>query len=94
MVGGVHSSPVRVSAPQRTCVGCRGRADVTDLIRVVAVAGSARPDPSRRLPGRGAHLHLNPQCLSRAQRSRGLERALRVEGSLDLALLRQLIGER
>jgi predicted RNA-binding protein YlxR (DUF448 family) len=73
------------------CVGCRGRAATTDLIRVVAIAGAAVPDPDRRQPGRGASLHPSQQCLDRAERARALPRALRVPGPLDLAALRELV---
>lgn len=70
------------------CVGCRERADASELIRVVVVEGKALPDPLRRLPGRGAHAHPTLQCLDRAERSRAFARALRVAGPLDLATVR------
>jgi len=38
------------------------------------------PDPARRRPGRGAHLHFDPACLALAARRRAFGRALRVEG--------------
>ena len=66
----------------RTCVGCRQRAAKQELLRVVASdqgAGLAvTPDPDRRAPGRGAHLHPTPQCLELALRRRAFPRALRV----------------
>ena len=73
------------------CVGCRGRADASSLIRVVAVDGRVIPDPARKLPGRGAHLHPTMQCLERAERSKALPRALRVVGQLDITALREEI---
>jgi len=73
------------------CVGCRVRADASSLIRVVAVDGRAVPDPARRLPGRGAHLHPTTQCLERAERTRALPRALRVAGTLDTTALHEEI---
>jgi predicted RNA-binding protein YlxR (DUF448 family) len=63
------------------------------LLRVVARDGVAVPDPERRLPGRGAHLHLAAQCFDQAERRRALPRALRVSGPLDLSALRSAIGE-
>jgi predicted RNA-binding protein YlxR (DUF448 family) len=69
----------------RTCVGCRERTLADGLLRVVAVAGELTPDPRRRLPGRGAWLHPDRECLSRAERRSAFPRALRVPGPLDTA---------
>jgi uncharacterized protein len=66
----------------RTCVGCRSRARATGLLRVVAVSGVLTPDLRRRLPGRGAWLHPDPECLRRAERRGAFPRALRVPGPL------------
>jgi uncharacterized protein len=65
------------SIPVRTCVGCRGRAPVTELLRVVARDGELIPDPGRRLPGRGASVHPTPECFRAAVRRRAFPRALR-----------------
>ena len=73
-----------MSVPVRTCVGCRGRGPAAELLRVVARDGAAVPDPFRRLPGRGAHLHPDPVCLALAERRRAFPRALRVPGPLDV----------
>nr|WP_142048824.1 YlxR family protein [Pseudonocardia kunmingensis] len=75
-------------APVRTCVGCRNRAVADGLLRVVAVDGVLTPDLRRRLPGRGAWLHLAPECLDRAERRSAFPRALRVPGPLDTAPVR------
>ena len=68
------------SIPVRTCVGCRKRGPVTELLRVVARDGALVPDPRRRLPGRGASLHPTPECLRTAERRRAFPRALRLPG--------------
>ncbi|MFC7550204.1 YlxR family protein [Plantactinospora sp. GCM10030261] len=52
---------------------------------------SLRPDPGRRLPGRGAHVHPDPACLALAQRRRAFGRALRVGGQLDTDVLAEYI---
>ncbi|MDV6012136.1 YlxR family protein [Haloechinothrix sp. LS1_15] len=65
------------------CVGCRGRALVGELLRVVAADGCLVVDECRRLPGRGAWLHPDPGCLESATRRRAFPRALRVSGPLD-----------
>jgi uncharacterized protein len=73
--------------PVRTCVGCRKRVPVSELLRVVAAGAGAerrlQPDPDRRLSGRGAHVHPDPACLALAERRRAFGRALRVSGVLD-----------
>ncbi|WP_084671256.1 DUF448 domain-containing protein [Sporichthya polymorpha] len=82
------------SVPLRTCVGCRERAPKTDLLRVVAVEGQCVPDPRGRLPGRGAHLHPRPECLTLALRRRAFPRALRVAGPLDTESLTAFLAQR
>ena len=74
------------------CVGCRLRVVADGLLRVVVVDGVLTPDPRRRLPGRGAWLHLAPECLDRAERRSAFPRALRVPGPLDTAPVRAHIG--
>nr|WP_307872791.1 YlxR family protein [Actinoplanes ovalisporus] len=81
--------------PTRTCVGCRKRAPASELIRFVA-AGSGddlrlQPDPNRRLPGRGAHLHPDPACFALAERRRAFGRALRLPGVADTGMLAEHI---
>jgi len=90
--GAVDSITVRPPGPVRMCIGCRQRAAVSDLLRVVAVNGSALADPQRRLPGRGANLHPVLECLAAAERRRAFTRALRVDGPLDLSAIRDAIG--
>ncbi|NUT35642.1 MAG: YlxR family protein [Hamadaea sp.] len=89
----------------RTCVGCRQRAAASELLRVIAVAidsdqarssaGSAAvrivPDPRRRAPGRGAHLHPTSACLALAERRRAFGRALRLTGVCDISALSEAI---
>jgi predicted RNA-binding protein YlxR (DUF448 family) len=78
--------------PQRTCVGCRVRTARTDLLRLVAVEGVIVPDPSRTRPGRGAHLHPDLECLELAERRRAFPRAFRLEGPLDVSVLRDRLA--
>ena len=66
------------STPVRTCVGCRARAPVTELLRVVVRDGTLVPDPRRVLPGRGASVHPTRECLHAAERRRAFVRALRL----------------
>ncbi|MFL6240857.1 MAG: YlxR family protein [Actinomycetes bacterium] len=68
--------------------------DAADLLRVVALEGQLAPDPRRRLPGRGAHLHLDPGCLEAALRRRAFGRALRSAEPLDTEPLQRYVEER
>jgi predicted RNA-binding protein YlxR (DUF448 family) len=78
-------------------VGCRGRDDRSRLLRVVAEPGGTPvvlvPDPRRRMPGRGASLHLDTGCLDLAERRRVFARALRVQGPVDTTAVRVYVEE-
>jgi predicted RNA-binding protein YlxR (DUF448 family) len=50
------------------------------------------PDPARRLPGRGAHLHPTPACLDLALRRRAFPRAFRVAGALASRPVEEYVG--
>jgi N utilization substance protein A len=81
------------SIPVRTCVGCRGRAPVTELLRVVVRDGGLTPDPGRRLPGRGASVHPTPECLRAAVRRRAFPRALRCSTPLETGPLEEHLAQ-
>ncbi|MFD5214560.1 YlxR family protein [Microbacterium sp. NPDC058345] len=68
--------------PVRTCVGCRGRASRSALIRVVHCDGELVFDERAVLPGRGAWLHPASECLDAAVRRRAFARALRVSPAI------------
>ncbi|WP_081915470.1 YlxR family protein [Saccharothrix sp. NRRL B-16314] len=70
--------------PVRTCIGCRARTLPSELLRVVVVDGAVVPDTRRRLPGRGAWLHPDPDCLRNAEKRRAFPRAFKVQGALDV----------
>ena len=63
--------------PQRQCVGCREMKDKKALIRVVrSPEGAISLDFKGKMPGRGAYVCPDAQCLKKARKSRALERAL------------------
>ena len=63
---------------ERTCVGCRGKANKRDLLRVVRVAeGRVAVDPSGAAPGRGAYVHHDAECVDAALQHGSIARALR-----------------
>jgi len=88
----------RRAEPLRTCVGCRNRVAASDLLRIVveeSSGGETRrliPDLRGGMPGRGAHVHPDPDCLALAERRRAFGRALRAEGPLDLTLVREQVA--
>lgn len=63
--------------PQRMCIGCRGKMDKKNLIRVVRTPEEEIViDPTGKRPGRGAYLCGKIECLEKAIKTKGLERAL------------------
>ncbi|MFC4081949.1 YlxR family protein [Amycolatopsis samaneae] len=73
-------------------MGCRQRALIGELFRVVVVDGRLAVDERRRLPGRGAWLHPGPECLTKAERRRAFPRALRDPGALDAQAVRDHVA--
>ena len=62
--------------PMRQCVGCREMKPKKELIRVVrSPEGAVSLDFKGKLPGRGAYVCPDAECLKRAKRSKALERA-------------------
>ncbi|MDD6888302.1 MAG: YlxR family protein [bacterium] len=63
--------------PMRMCVACREMRPKKELIRVVRTPeGGVTLDRTGRANGRGAYLCDSVDCLSRAVKTRALERAL------------------
>ena len=79
---------------ERTCIGCRKRSGPADLLRMTVSGGLVLPDPDRRAPGRGAHLHPVAECFDLAVRRKAFPRAFRVPGPLDVTGLRDYVGQR
>ena len=71
--------------PQRLCMACQTMRDKRELLRVVrSPEGRLSLDLTGKAPGRGAYLCSAPDCLKRAKKTRGLERALGVKVSAEL----------
>ena len=83
-----------MTAPVRTCIGCRERAVKTELLRLVWRGAAVGADPSQTEPGRGAYLHPRTQCLEAALRKRAVGRALRIaDGAVSLEQLRLTLSQ-
>ena len=62
--------------PLRQCLGCREHKPKKELIRVVrSPEGEVSLDFKGKLPGRGAYVCPQADCLAKARKSRALERA-------------------
>ena len=71
--------------PMRQCVGCREMKPKKELIRVVrSPEGAVSLDFKGKLPGRGAYVCPDAECLKRAKRSKALERAFSAPLSEDV----------
>ena len=62
--------------PMRQCLGCREMKPKRELIRAVkSPDGEVSLDFMGKMPGRGAYLCSNGECLKKAMKSKALERA-------------------
>ena len=76
-----------VSAPERTCIGCRRKSGQADLVRLTSEAGRVVPAPPGA-PGRSAYLCPEQACLEAADKRRAFARAFRGPVVLDPAVRR------
>lgn len=61
--------------PQRTCMGCNIKKDKKDLIRIVkSKEGEINLDKTGKMPGRGAYICDNIECLDKAIKSKRVDR--------------------
>lgn len=68
---------------ERTCCICRSKADKRDLARIVCRDGVLLWDDAQASTGRGAYVHVNPECASRMAQPAKWEHVLRLSrGSL------------
>ena len=66
--------------PMRQCTGCREMKPKKELIRVVrSPEGAISLDAKGKASGRGAYICHDINCLKKAIKSKGLERALETE---------------
>ncbi|AZT90187.1 YlxR family protein [Caldicellulosiruptor changbaiensis] len=64
--------------PHRKCVGCQKIRPKYQLLRIAKNNEGIFIDEKQRLPGRGAYLCKNEECLHLAMKKKGLERSLKV----------------
>jgi predicted RNA-binding protein YlxR (DUF448 family) len=68
---------------ERTCVGCRQRSYRAELLRVVSKSDVLVFDNYKNLPGRGAWIHPNTDCLNLAIQRNAFGRALKISKQAD-----------
>lgn len=82
--------------PQRTCMGCNTKKDKKELIRVVRnKQGEINIDRTGKMPGRGAYLCDNIECLEKAIKTKRIERTFetKIEQEIYEKLRGVIIGE-
>ena len=75
------------------CVSCRERFAKKDLIRiVVSPSGEVTVDPTGRMPGRGAYVCHDPECMKRAVEQQKLDKGLHCK--VDPETIRPILEEK
>lgn len=76
---------VKYSTPLRKCIGCNETKPKKELIRIVKTSKEEIiPDATGRANGRGAYLCNNPDCLKKAIKNKGLNRAFKMNVDSDI----------
>ena len=66
--------------PQRTCSVCRTQKNKNELLRIVKNKENIiNVDEIGKLSGRGAYICYDMECLEKAQKRKGLEKALEIK---------------
>lgn len=82
--------------PIRMCVGCKENLPKKELVRVVkSPTGEISIDLTGKKSGRGAYICRKESCLTKAQKSKALQRALEttIDDSVFLELKEELLEE-
>ena len=69
---------------ERRCLGCRRSDSKDSLLRFVAQDGRLVADREGTLPGRGAYVHPNRECVSSSLRRKAWSAGLKMAGGLDV----------
>ena len=82
--------------PQRTCMGCNAKKDKKDFIRIVKNKdGEINIDKTGKMPGRGAYLCDNIECLEKAMKTKRIEKTfeIKIEDEIYEKLRGVMVGE-
>lgn len=71
--------------PQRTCMGCNVKKDKNEFIRIVKNKdGQINIDKTGKMPGRGAYLCDNVECLEKAIKTKRIDRVFETKIEEDI----------
>jgi uncharacterized protein len=71
--------------PVRTCIACRRQSDKGDFIRIVRnAAGNIEIDLKGKLPGRGAYVCGNAECVKQTAKGNRLSKALKCQVPVEI----------
>lgn len=82
--------------PQRTCMGCGIKQNKKDFIRIVKNKnGEINIDKTGKMPGRGAYLCDNIECLEKAMKSKKIEKTFecKIDNNIYEKLRGVMLGE-
>lgn len=66
--------------PLRKCIGCSEMKGKNELIRIIRdKEGNISLDKTGKMNGRGAYICNNPECLKKARKCKGLDRAFQMK---------------
>lgn len=65
--------------PMRKCIGCNEMKEKKAMMRVIKCDDGIQLDTTGKKNGRGAYLCKSEECLTKAIKTRGLERSLKVQ---------------
>lgn len=71
--------------PQRTCMGCNVKKDKNEFIRIVkSKNGEINIDKTGKMPGRGAYLCDNIECLEKAIKTKRIDKVFETQIEQDI----------
>lgn len=71
--------------PQRTCMGCNAKKDKNEFIRIVKNKdGEINIDKTGKMPGRGAYLCDNVECLEKAMKTKRIDKVFETQIDQDI----------
>lgn len=77
--------------PQRTCMGCNDKKDKKELIRIVKNKdGEINIDKTGKMPGRGAYICNNVECLEKSIKTKRIDKVF--EMKIDNEIYEKLRG--